>query len=813
MIAVLAVIMTAVMFTASFTAAVSVLRSSMNQDMRTSMDASQISIQDLTEEQFRQISRYGKIKEMGYTIFLSLAENPELKTISTEIRYGDRNGAGSYQCLPTEGTLPHDTEEVAVSTIVLDLLGVPHKIGSTVTLTYQASGKQITQDFCLSGYWEGDPLHQAQMVWVSRDYCLSHMKTATEESIEKGDYEGDYNMSLWFDNIFKLNRYKEELDELYHISDTQARIDITPAYDRLFGEDGFPFAIVGAVVFLIFLSGYLIIFNVFQISVNNDIQAYGLLKNIGTTGRQLKSIVRRQALLLSGIGIPAGLLLGWLAGRAMVPYLLESDLSGQAPQALISSSPWLFLMAALFSLATVYIACMRPCRIVAKVPPVEAVRMMGGTFRRREKKGCRVTPGIIALENMRRTWKKSLLVILSLALPLFLLNCIYAVQRGFDFDMFVDTYISSDFRITGCGTTAQYADLNALTPRIQKEIRQLEAVKSLSLVYDTEELHLLNEKENAILSRMMDMGEKEKLYGSTWAEQERKMLDSGKVPSHVLGINRDAFSKMKFLDGSCTWEEFMQGDSVIVSASIYGFGGYSEPGDRITLELGDHSKNFQVLAVGELPYDMEYPYGAGTYYDISFFIPDATYLQMGGTPGAMTAGVEVKEGREKETAKWLENYLSDKPQLLMESRGQIMEQCSRFAGKYTMILGLLCLVLFVIGVLNFFNTSAVSVISRKKELSLLEAVGMTRKQILRMLCTEGCIYFLTALLLADTAGIPLMKEVILRTAGRTFFFTYHLSVAASLLAVPFLAFIAWEIPRYHYRKMCRESIVERIREE
>ena len=47
--------------------------------------------------------------------------------------------------------------------------------------------------------------------------------------------------------------------------------------------------------------------------------------------------------------------------------------------------------------------------------------------------------------------------------------------------------------------------------------------------------------------------------------------------------------------------------------------------------------------------------------------------------------------------------------------------------KYTLILGLLCGVLFVIGILNFFNTSAVSVLSRKKELSLLEAVGDDQK--------------------------------------------------------------------------------------
>ena len=269
----------------------------------------------------------------------------------------------------------------------------------------------------------------------------------------------------------------------------------------------------------------------------------------------------------------------------------------------------------------------------------------------------------------------------------------------------------------------------------------------------------------------------------------------------------------EFLDSSCTWQEFTQGDYVIVSASTYGFGGYAEPGDRITLELGGQKREFQVLGVGAVPYDLEYPFGAGTYYDISYYLPEETYLQMGGNPGAMTAGIQAEKGQEKAFGKWLEDYLSDKPQLLMDSRMELEQQCSQFAGKYTLILGLLCGVLFVIGILNFFNTSAVSVLSRKKELSLLEAVGMTRKQILRMLCSEGGIYFLTALLLADTAGIPLMGEVIARTAGRSFFFAYHPSIMVSLLAVPLLALIAWGVPRYHYRKMCRETVVERIREE
>lgn len=60
---------------------------------------------------------------------------------------------------------------------------------------------------------------------------------------------------------------------------------------------------IAAVLVLIIFTGYLVIYNVFQISVTNDIWFYGLLKTIGTTPRQLRRIIRHQAMLLSAAGI------------------------------------------------------------------------------------------------------------------------------------------------------------------------------------------------------------------------------------------------------------------------------------------------------------------------------------------------------------------------------------------------------------------------------------------------------------------------------------------------------------------------------
>ena len=219
--------------------------------------------------------------------------------------------------------------------------------------------------------------------------------------------------------------------------------------------------------------------------------------------------------------------------------------------------------------------------------------------------------------------------------------------------------------------------------------------------------------------------------------------------------------------------------------------------------------------MGELAYDLDYPFAAGTYFDYSFYLPAQEYLKLGGNSGAMTAGIDVRDGTQRAFDRWLKAYTEENSstELYVQSRMSIEKECEQFAGKYIMVLGLLCGVIFVIGVLNFFNTSAVSILTRKKELSLLESVGMTKKQIRRMLMTEGSLYFLVSLLIADTVGLVLMKSVLMRTVGQTFFFVYTPSVTASLAAMPLLLLIAFGVPLYNYRKMCRETIVERIREE
>ncbi len=121
---------------------------------------------------------------------------------------------------------------------------------------------------------------------------------------------------------------------------------------------------VAAGLLLILLTGYLIIYNIFRISVIRDIRYYGLLKTVGTTGRQVKRILRRQALWMACMGIPSGMILGFFVGKALVPKLIEQTTYEDGAVA-VSANPLIFIGAALFSFVTVLISIRKPAKIAA----------------------------------------------------------------------------------------------------------------------------------------------------------------------------------------------------------------------------------------------------------------------------------------------------------------------------------------------------------------------------------------------------------------------------------------------------------------
>ena len=78
-----------------------------------------------------------------------------------------------------------------------------------------------------------------------------------------------------------------------------------------------------------------------------------------------------QAWKLSAVGIPIGLIFGYLAGFCMSPSLTaDAQISAQAgktAQTVVSANPLIFFAAALLTLLTVYLSSLQACKMVEKM--------------------------------------------------------------------------------------------------------------------------------------------------------------------------------------------------------------------------------------------------------------------------------------------------------------------------------------------------------------------------------------------------------------------------------------------------------------
>ena len=140
----------------------------------------------------------------------------------------------------------------------------------------------------------------------------------------------------------------------------------------------------------------------------------------------------------------------------------------------------------------------------------------------------------------------------------------------------------------------------------------------------------------------------------------------------------------------------------------------------------------------------------------------------------------------------------------------VQEGFREYLDKFYVVGGMLAAVLALIGIMNLFNLSATSILTRRRELALLEIVGMTKVQIRRMLVAEGCIYLFGALFLAAAFLLLFAERLLSATVGKAFFFHMQMTLTPCILMIPFLLLIAWGVPMWQYKRMERESIVERM---
>ncbi len=837
--AVLAIALTTLLFSALFTTIISVNYSVEQQTMRQVGGYAHGGFKELTKEQDELLKRHPLVKEHGSNKMLTFLEEGIFSKHRVEVRYSDPTGAKMFFCEPTAGRMPENPTDLATDTGVLDLLGVPHEIGASVTVPFLFHEETVEKTFTLCGYWEPDPAVPVSQMWLSQEFVDDMLASIEPDARMEAASAGTWNLNLCFANSRHI---EENLRTIARdcgfqtedpLGENYLDIGVNWAYTSTHTNSGEEIinVLAGAcLILLIIFVGYLIIYNIFQISVAGDIRFYGLLKTIGTTGKQLKRIIRYQALRLCLVGIPAGLLLGYLAGMAVTSLVMATAYRQSAFQTL---NPWIFIGSALFSILTVLISTRKPGKMAACVSPIEAVRYVDTDIKLKKRSGRkRVGPKVfqMAEAGLSRNRKKTALVILSLSLSVVLLHMVCSVASGFDMDKFVGRLSNTDYLIAHkdyfqnrFGSSGQ-----SVSESLMEAVKTREGVKKTGRILRDTGIVQAEMTKAQYLKTLASM-QLQNLDDSVRAMGEEEKGDFG---VGIYGLDALPFESLEFVGEPVSWEAF-QGDHLLIQ--ILREDDYGNPmmekapfetGDQVSLLIVDeyvytgtdlnpqleilksHRETYTIAASAILPTSLTV-----RRFGNAEFAMAAERLQeeAGDQAAVMSYLADMEEGRTFELEDFLEDYTKEtEPDFDFQSRAQYYEEFDSLRQMFFAVGISASAIVALVGILNFINAMVTGIRTRRRELAMLQSIGMTGKQLTWMLVLEGCFYGVIAISVSLVLNFLLYLLVMSRLEDMLWFFKVRFIWYPVLGMLPIFLILGAAIPVLVYRSVQKSSIVERL---
>lgn len=855
-IAIIAIALTTLLFTSLFTIVMSINSSYENYTFRQVGGYCHGTFKEVTEEQIQNISAHSNVKATGKRITIGYMDSGIFAKTPAEVSFMDDNCTKWSFVEPTTGHMPQSGKEIAMDTNALKLLGIEPELEAEIELTYTVGALsqmpyEKTDTFTLVGWWEYDDISPVHYINISEEYA----KEIEAEAMSKGlePFRIDLNVMMASSVNIRGQMEQVDLDLGYAWDETGegelVRIGVNWGYtSSQLGESIDASTLIAIVAFLVLviLTGYLIIYNIFQISVTGDIRFYGLLKTIGVTPRQLRRIIRQQALFLCVVGIPIGLLLGYGVGASLTPVVMARTTLGVGVST-VSTSPLIFFASALFALITVLLSCSRPGKIAAKVSPVEATKY---TEIVRSKKKHRTTRGAkvyqMAFANLGRNKRKTVLVVISLSLSVVLLNVLVTFTGGFDMEKYLAKQTCADFIVS----STDYFRYNSSGSFIsQEQIEQIEANTSSSLSGCGYKLTGYEPNgwmsEEHWLQDMMHYTSEEN--AKALLEQQNRRDDLVSQSALIEGLDGSLFEKLTVIEGDISplFQEDTNAIAVVVNTDDYGNvsnldfyppvgyiqtityidEGYyidsrtgnlcdeNTPSEYIQFQISaSHDVEYTVCAYVTVPYSMSFRYYTTGY---SFVLPieklnnDSQHESI-----PMFYLFDTPDDKAEASA---ENYLTDLTanglsELMYESKATLRAEFEGFQNMFLLLGGLLCAIIGLVGVLNFFNAIMTGILSRKREFAVLQAVGMTKRQLKAMLVYEGLFYALNSALSALVLSFvmnPLIGDLL---ENMFWFFSAKFTIVPVVIAIPIFALLGWLIPYVMYDHAAKYSIVEQLRD-
>lgn len=739
------------------------------------------------------VKTYGLRSDAGYM-------NLEDATVS--MMYMDRTGMELYKVKLKEGQLPQKENDIVVSKGILEALGQNGKIGDTITVPYQIlkdDGLDYTKekDFRICGFLADNESSKEQKQYTS---LVSEAFLKAEIPVEQVKYR-----FLLQVNGQKGNTTADYTETIQNIARqfgiSEDDMNINKEYLAANYVDPATIPVIVGIMLIVVLAGIITIYSVYYVSMNQRVREFGKLKAIGATKRQLRQIVLREGMGVALFAIPIGLLIGTVAVKVVLLQFVEhakdsNVLITEAYKVVAKGEVqlyywWIYLLAIAVTLCTVYLSLMKPMRMAAKVSEIEAMRYQGGSKRQKSsRKGYQfLNIGRLTKRNLAENKKKSTITIVSMAVT------------GI-FVMMVATVLSCANQMESAKSSivGQY-EISPIVESGNKEHPE----------YEWAEVQKNNPLNEGLKQQIEELDGVERVDVFTALKVSGGPFEEKIGTEFINGVPEEYAEELKkgITEGNVTYEELKSGDKVILDRALLHWYPDIKVGDKLKLNIHDGDNTFQkeieVAAIGE--------YGTGlTNYNCL---------------------IMAKEGAEKLTINNSSSYfqvIADKDydealeaslQAIVDGSGRLQmrtwkNEYDTWENAIQMTRGAcyaFIIILAAISIMNLINTMINSVHVRKKELGMMQAIGMSDRQLMKMLQLEGIFYTVGTLIISigvgSLAGYPLFLYA--KRTGMFDISTYHYPVTAAIIIILTLFVIQMLLAIFIAKSVRKDSLIERIR--
>lgn len=812
---ILAVLLSSFLLFSVFTVGLTYLKMNKLQNIRLNGADFDAVLYGVTEEQKTILDNDENVKQFGIlTVAGAVRETETDKTPGVGLLYADAV-LWDDMMSPTrtflQGKYPTNENEIMVTEEALKKCGFENKkTGDEITFVYEIKEKRQEKTFQISGIWGGFGI--VDNFFVSKAFC-------EQEGIEEL-----YNSRC---DISFEKRWMSEEEQQAFIDKMELGKSQRLFYVYEFGNAAEIFWGIAGIVVVTCLSAYLLIYNIMYLSVAGNIRYYGLLQTIGMTGKQIRSLIKKQMIWIGGIGTSLGLFLGFFVSFSLIPVAIESlgMKQEQTGQVQVVFHPAVFLLTILLTGFSVWYAARKPMRLAESSSPIEALgyRPVSGIRKgHTTKKGNLIRR--MAVEQLTRNKKKTIVTMLSLSASLSVFVCLMILLHTQSAREYVYNFRGLDMVVAN--DTIQ----NVVVEQDEEGKKQLQGVKQ---ILNQEILDKIKKTDgvSAVFPvscvstvipwepEVSDVWMRE--FYETWMDipYENDLEEYKNHPenfaSALIGITEEDFRALnQELKAPVDETSFLNGETCILYRNgLFDLDEKKMIGKNILCgeyENPENTRSFKIVALTDIN-----DYTALLGYPPTMIVIDKAVSSFAKEPIIFKVGIQYEKEFDERAEAAVENILRKSPNasdFSWESKIGQAEIVEKAQGHMAEIGFGIVAILAVIGIMNYINTSVGNIQSRRKEISIMESVGMSEHQVRKMLVWEGIFYTGGVILLTLTAGLGITYAIYqsVNYMGAAFWFP----MVPFFIACILLLTICIAVPLLAYKQMEKSgSLVERIRVE